>query len=272
MEILFPNPLHSEIYNFAWFLESNRQVPKISKTVAKCCVTTTSQQSSSSSEGNPCRLWTLQFFHRFHLHLFKVFSHQLNDQTVSDSLIGNLLLHLINHDHPLKTFKDQINADAEGEEMNKKWLNFFTETEIDTSSETEISPKLRYFSNPKIFLNQPATQFSTLKTDADEISCVQKDTFEVNYARSDYLSTYTASLPRQNPSTKAAKMFMHQFNLIQWYHILTGIFTKKNKLKNLWLTIFLIFLGKTSWFQKPTNLHKNKTFILLGNAKSFICC
>ena len=59
-------------------------------------------------------------------------------------------------------------------------MNVFTQTEIDTSSETEISPENAYFSNPENFFNQPETQKSTLKFDADDqFSLVENDTLQV---------------------------------------------------------------------------------------------
>ena len=54
-------------------------------------------------------------------------------------------------------------------------------------------------------MQQPTTHDS-LKNDADdEFYSVQKDTLLVNYAQSDYLSTYTATLPRQDLFVRSTK-------------------------------------------------------------------
>ena len=75
-----------------------------------------------------------------------------------------------------------------------------TQTKVVTSSETEISPIHRHFSNQEPFLNQPATLL-LLKFDADdEVSSVRNDTLHVYYANSDCLSTYSATTPRQDPA------------------------------------------------------------------------
>ena len=73
-------------------------------------------------------------FHRFHVHLSKLLSRQLSDQTGSDSLIKTLLLHLINHDHSLSTFISQNNTGK----LKKELIDVFTQSESDTSSETEV--------------------------------------------------------------------------------------------------------------------------------------
>ena len=51
-------------------------------------------------------------FHRFHVHLFKMFSPQLNDQTDLDSIFIILLIHLLNQNYSLDTFPEQNNTDA----------------------------------------------------------------------------------------------------------------------------------------------------------------
>ena len=82
-------------------------------------------------------------------------------------------------------------------------INVFTQTDFDTSCETEVSLNHGEFSHPGTFLNQPTTHYSSIFFDAhDEFSHLQKDTLHVNYAHSDYLSSYTAIFPRQDPSTR----------------------------------------------------------------------
>ena len=121
----------------------------------------------------------------------------MNDQNDSDSLIITLPPHLLNQSHSLTTFKDPNNADAEN--LKNEVIIVFTPTEIDKSSDTEVSLKLGYFSNPEKFLSQTETHYTSLKFDIkDEFSSVKNDTLLVICAHTDYLSTYTATLPRQN--------------------------------------------------------------------------
>ena len=54
-----------------------------------------------------------QFFHRFHIHLFKYFSPQLEDQTDSDFLLNALLLQLVNWINSLNISNDQNHTDSE---------------------------------------------------------------------------------------------------------------------------------------------------------------
>ena len=55
-------------------------------------------------------------------------------------------------------------------------------------------------------MNQPATRFSSYTSDAfDEISSVENVTLHVNYAHNDLFLSYTATLPRQDPSAKTTK-------------------------------------------------------------------
>ena len=78
------------------------------------------------------------------------------------------------------------------------------------------------FGNPEKFASQSATHYSSLNVDADdEFSSAESDAVDVNCSDSDYLSSYTATLPRlQDPSA----LFMIHFNHIHWYHIVIGNF------------------------------------------------
>ena len=99
-----------------------------------------------------CESFNATIFYRFHVHLCKRFSIQLNDQTVYDSFFFILLLYLMNQDQSLKTFCDYNNTDAENSKFGVD--NVFVETDFDISSETEVSLKHKfstthgYFSNP----------------------------------------------------------------------------------------------------------------------------
>ena len=67
-------------------------------------------------------------FHRFHVHLFKVFSPHINDQADSDSLINTLFLHLVNQNDFLNISNDQ--NDTVTEQIKKEVLIVFTQTEL----------------------------------------------------------------------------------------------------------------------------------------------
>ena len=85
------------------------------------------------------KFFTATNFHRFHVQLIKHFLTQLSDQVDSVSLIITLILHLLNQNCSLDTFHHQNNTDAE--KLIEEGMKVFTQTEFDTSSETEVSPK-----------------------------------------------------------------------------------------------------------------------------------
>ena len=70
-------------------------------------------------------------------------------------------------------------------------------------------------------MNQPATRFSSFKSDAfDELSSVENDILHVNYAHTDQLSSYTATLPRQDPSEKTTKSIhdpIHSYPMMECF-------------------------------------------------------
>ena len=74
-------------------------------------------------------------FRRFQVHLFKLFSPQLNGQTDSHSLINTLLIHFLNQNLSQDTFHEQKNTDSE--KFKKEVINVFTPTEFDNSPESE---------------------------------------------------------------------------------------------------------------------------------------
>ena len=79
----------------------------------------------------------------------------------------------------------------------KEVIKVFTQIKFNTSSETEVSPKHGYFSNPERFWNQPASLFSLNFRADDEFSSVRNDILHADYAPYDHLSSYTATLLRQ---------------------------------------------------------------------------
>ena len=96
----------------------------------------------------------------------------------------------------MNTFIDQNNTEVE--KLKSEVIIVYTQTQIESYSETEVSPKHGYFRNPENFLNQSATYCSSSKfDDGDEFSSVQNDATHVNYAHHGYLSSYTVTNPRQ---------------------------------------------------------------------------
>ena len=95
--------------------------------------------------------------------------------------------------------------------------NVFSQTELDISFDSEISAKLtfpaphRYISNPANFAQKPATQCFSLRFDVDDEFSAKCDTFQVNYAFSDYHSSYSATTPRKEFSAMMPN-FIHDSN------------------------------------------------------------
>ena len=81
-------------------------------------------------------------FHRFHVHLLKLYSPHLIDQFDSDSMISTLLFHVINQFSSLDTFHEEINTDP-GKFKNEV-TNVFTRTDFNSSPETENSTNHRF--------------------------------------------------------------------------------------------------------------------------------
>ena len=78
-------------------------------------------------------------FHRFHVHLFKLSSPELQHQTDSDSLINTMLIYLLSQFQSLDTFHEHKITDAEN--FIKEVTNVFTQTEFDKYTEIEVSIK-----------------------------------------------------------------------------------------------------------------------------------
>ena len=131
-------------------------------------------------------------FHCFHMQFFRLFSSQLSDPIVSDSIINTLLIHLLIENRSLDTIHEQKSTDAE--EFKKAITNIFIQTEFDKSIETDFSTNhtflgpLGCYSNIKIFAYKAVTQYFPLKFDiVDEISA-KNDTLQVNCAFSECFS------------------------------------------------------------------------------------
>ena len=96
----------------------------------------------------------------------------------------------------------------------KDVFNFFSQTKIDISPLTEVSakqnlsPSHEHFGSPENVMNYPATHNSSLDFDAgDKFYSVKNDILHVSYAQTDYLSSYTATPPRQDPHLSLFTVF-----------------------------------------------------------------
>ena len=208
-ETLLSYPLDSDVYIFAWLPQSTHNVLEFPQTVPNCCITSTSHKGSSSSQGKPSRLWQ-EFLrrhklHACHTHIFKIISPQFNDPFDRDSLCNILLLHLVNQSYPLIYFSQDQN-ETDHEQIRKEVMNVLTQTEFDTSSKPEFSPRHSLstphgiFRNHEKILTQPvnfSTHYKSLKFDDDD-ECLfsRKDTLHVTYAHTDCLSSHTANQSR----------------------------------------------------------------------------
>ena len=131
-------------------------------------------------------------------------------------------------------------------------INVFTQTKRDISSFTEVSPKNGCFSSPEKVLNPPATHYSSLKFDADdEHFSVKNDALHIDFANSDYLSSYSSS----------SRSFFTNDKVYSWSNSILSIATtpllslfKKNLLDKLWLKTKLICPEKARWSKKQTML------------------
>ena len=197
-------------------------------------------------------------FRWFHAHLFNFFSPQLNNQTDSDSIIKNLLLHLLNQSHSLDPFQEQNKTDAET--LKKKEIDVFTQTEFANSSRTEVSPNhnfgaaQRYFGNLESFAQKPATLLFS------ETSCwwrliSKKETLQVKYEFSDYLSSYSTNLPRKNPPALMIKFGHNPFRTYPMILEIHGISQKKQTYKRVFNQTFQKLPRKIFWFQQQICLH-----------------
>ena len=78
-------------------------------------------------------------FHRFHVHLFKQCSPQLNDQTDTDFIMNILPLHLLKQNHSVDTFLEDNKTVSEN--LTKEVIFILTQTEFDKSTDTKLYPK-----------------------------------------------------------------------------------------------------------------------------------
>ena len=100
---------------------------------------------------------------------------------------------------------------TDAENISTEVINVFSQTEFDNPSENEVSPERIFlaprgnFINPGNVSHEPATSYSSLNFAAVDEFSSKNDTLQVNYASSDYLSSYSATLPRQDPSAIMTK-------------------------------------------------------------------
>ena len=87
-----------------------------------------------------------------------------------------------------------------------------------------------FFINPEHFLKETETLSSSEAVDADaELSSVENDALHFNYAHIDYISSYTATLPRRDPSALMTKIFHDPLQSYVLIGHLQWNFSQKNK-------------------------------------------
>ena len=107
-------------------------------------------------------------------------------------------------------FDEQNNTDAE--KFKKEVIIVFTQSEFHVTSGTENFPNHNYLSPPgyfdyaEILAHEPSRHYSSLKFDNDDEFSAENETLQVNYASSDYFSSYSATLQRKDPSALMPKL------------------------------------------------------------------
>ena len=117
---------------------------------------------------------------------------------------------MVNQSHLLDIFYDQIKTD--NEVLKIEWMTFSPRIRLfDNTSETEVYPK-QFFKLSWIFqqswkLSKPSCNFFFFTEFWSWwwILTSEKCNAHVNYADTDYLSSYTATLPFQYPSAILTK-------------------------------------------------------------------
>ena len=136
----------------------------------------------------------------------------MNDQTDSDFIFDALLLHLLHQNHLLDTIHGEYKIDAE--KFKKKVIIVFTQIDFNNSSENGVFSNRNfltyhaYFSNPEKFEHKTATFYSLLELDVDDEFSAQNETLQINYASSDYPTSWSATLPRTD-APAMLKKFNH---------------------------------------------------------------
>ena len=134
---------------------------------------------------------------------------QSKNETDSDSIINILSVHPLKQVHLLHAFQGHNNSDAE--KFKNDFIKNFTQTEFEKSLETKISANHillaphGFFSTPENLTHKPASQCSSSKFDVDDELSAKTETMHVNFTSPDYLSCYSATNPRENPSEKMPK-------------------------------------------------------------------
>ena len=155
----------------------------------------------------------------------------------------------------LRTFNDQNNTDSVY--FKKAVKNVFTLTEFHTSSETEVFRKIIPLS-VTVFLSIRKTSwtnihlFYLLKFDADDAFPSKTVKLQVKFSFSDYLSSYAATLPSQNPSAIETKLI---HTPIQCFHIFIGVLHKKQAGKKVVHSAFHQLPWEKIRCQKQTRPH-----------------
>ena len=121
------------------------------------------------------------------------------------------------------------------------------------------------FSHPELFLNQPTSK-NFLKHDADdEFYSLQNDTLHVNYAQTDYVSSYTANLPRQDLSVRTTRTNLNQIKTFPMIPHPNRLFSQKYKSVKASIGQYFIIPPRKNKVIAKTNFssdiaHRNLTY------------
>ena len=218
-------------------------------------------------------LFSTTNFHRFHVHLFKLFFPQLNDQTYSDSEINLLLFHFLNQNHSLVKFLDQINHDAE--KLMKHVLNVVTQTDFELLPRIWTFPESKclrlswYFGKLEKFINKFTSYYSSLRFDADDEYSAKIEMLQVSYASSEY--SCSATVPHKYPPTILPILIHFQIYLVIPYHNCN--FPQKNNSTKKSFTQYFINNSRKNKMTQGKNLstfipHRTLKYWILMNPNS----
>ena len=122
-------PVDSDVNIFAWLPKQPGNSVKFQRTfhvstlkiILKNALQPLKENSEDCNEG----FIKATILHRFHVQIFQPFLSQLKGQADSDSLLINLMLHLVNQNHLLNVPNDQRNGN-DAQQLGEKSINVFT--------------------------------------------------------------------------------------------------------------------------------------------------
>ena len=218
---------HNDVYFITRESQSSRQILQVEETIPL--------RSTSFSSTRLFKLWRkLQmilkkktFFTRS-CSIDSTFIHsnsslpKLLDQIDSYFQMNNLVIHLLIQIHSQDTFHEH--KDIVAEKFQIEVIKVFTSTEVAKSTEIEsftnntFSAPHEHFRNLEKFAYKPATHYPPLKLDVDGDFSSKNDKLQVNDASSDYIQSYSAAIPRKDPSGLMPKFILDSYSTHSFQH------------------------------------------------------